>query len=48
MMLLTDEPLAFIAIDCGLADQSHLTRLFHRIVGMSPANWRRSRQSPIQ
>jgi AraC family transcriptional regulator len=48
MMLLTDEPLASIAVACGLADQSHLTRLFHRIVGVSPASWRRSRRSPLQ
>jgi AraC family transcriptional regulator len=47
-MLLTDEPLASIAVACGLADQSHLTRLFHRIVGASPASWRRLRCSPRQ
>jgi transcriptional regulator GlxA family with amidase domain len=41
MMLLTSESLAFIAVKCGLSDQPHLTRLFHRIVGESPANWRR-------
>jgi AraC family transcriptional regulator len=48
MMLVTDEPLASIAIACGLADQSHLTRLFRRIVGISPASWRRSWRSPLQ
>jgi AraC-like DNA-binding protein len=48
MMLRTDEPLASIAIACGLADQCHLTRLFHRIVGVSPACWRRLRRSPPQ
>ena len=48
MMLLTDEPLACIAVACGLADQAHLTRLFHRIVGASPASWRRLRHSPVQ
>jgi AraC-like DNA-binding protein len=48
MMLLTDEPLARIAVACGLADQSHLTRLFQRIVGMSPGSWRRMRRSPTQ
>ena len=46
MMLLSDKPLASIAIACGLADQCHLTRLFGRIVGVSPANWRRLRRSP--
>jgi AraC family transcriptional regulator len=44
MMLLTDEPLAEIAVACGLADQCHLTRLFRRIIGTSPGNWRRARR----
>jgi AraC family transcriptional regulator len=47
MMLLTDKPLAQIALDCGLADQSHLTRLFRRIVGVSPAVWRRLRRGTV-
>jgi AraC-like DNA-binding protein len=33
-----------IAIACGFADQSALTRVFTRIVGASPAAWRRIRQ----
>jgi len=41
LMLETDLPLVQIALDCGLADQAHLTRLFTRIVGISPAAWRR-------
>ena len=45
MMLLTDEPLAFIAVRCGLSDQPHLTRMFHRFVGESPASWRRRHRS---
>ena len=45
MMLLTEESLAFIAVRCGLSDQPHLTRLFHRFVGESPARWRRRRRS---
>lgn len=43
LMLSTDAPLSSIALDCGLADQSHLTRLFRRIVGESPRAWRRAR-----
>jgi AraC family transcriptional regulator len=43
MLLFSDKPLAQIAVDCGLADQAHLTRLFRRIVGMSPGAWRRLR-----
>jgi AraC family transcriptional regulator len=45
LMLSTDASLSEIALDCGLADQSHLTRLFRRIVGESPRVWRRARIS---
>lgn len=43
LMLSTDAALSEIALDCGLADQSHLTRLFRRVVGESPRAWRRAR-----
>lgn len=43
LMLSTDASLSDIALDCGLADQSHLTRLFRRLVGESPSHWRRAR-----
>ncbi|PTQ08253.1 AraC family transcriptional regulator [Sphingomonas oleivorans] len=33
-------PLADIASACGFADQSHMTRTFKRIVGITPAAWR--------
>ncbi len=33
--------IAEIAASCGFADQSHLTRVFSRLVGDSPAAWRR-------
>lgn len=45
LMLSTDASLSDIAIECGLADQSHLTRLFRRIVGEAPRAWRRARVS---
>jgi AraC-like DNA-binding protein len=45
LMLSTDAPLSDIAQECGLADQSHLTRLFRRLVGESPRAWRRARAS---
>lgn len=38
--------IADIALACGFADQSHLTRVFGRIAGTSPAQWRRER--PLQ
>jgi AraC-like DNA-binding protein len=34
-------PLSSVALSCGFADQSHLTRVFTREVGASPAAWRR-------
>jgi AraC family transcriptional regulator len=37
-------PLSEIAASCGFADQSHLTRVFVRKVGNSPATWRRITQ----
>jgi AraC-like DNA-binding protein len=43
LMLSTETSIGQIALDCGFADQSHLTRLFHKIVGESPAAWRRAR-----
>jgi AraC-like DNA-binding protein len=32
---------AEIAVACGFADQSHLTRVFSKAFGISPAAWRR-------
>ncbi len=43
LMLDSDTTIGQIALACGFADQSHLTRLFHKIVGESPAAWRRAR-----
>jgi AraC-like DNA-binding protein len=33
-----------IALMCGFADQSHLTRVFRGLVGTTPAAWRKARQ----
>lgn len=35
-------PISKIAKSCGFADQSHLTRVFKRIIGVTPAEWRRA------
>jgi AraC family transcriptional regulator len=43
LMLSTSAPLSAIALDCGLADQAHLSRLFRRVVGETPRAWRRAR-----
>lgn len=37
----TNDALADIAKSCGFSDQSHFTRRFTKIVGKSPAAWRR-------
>lgn len=36
-----DRPLAEIALAAGFSDQSHFTRVFARIAGVSPGAWRR-------
>jgi AraC family transcriptional regulator len=46
LMLSTEKCLSEIALECGLADQAHFTRLFRKIVGESPAAWRRARINP--
>lgn len=40
-MLTSNAPLCEIALDCGLADQSHLSRVFRRVTGTTPSAWRR-------
>lgn len=42
-LLRTHTPISEIALACGFADQSHLTRVFSGIMGESPGTWRRSR-----
>jgi AraC family transcriptional regulator len=41
LLLTTDTAISDIALICGLADQSHLTRLFSRSEGLPPWAWRR-------
>ncbi|PKA39502.1 AraC family transcriptional regulator [Rhizobium sullae] len=40
-MLNSNAPLCEIALDCGLADQAHLSRIFRRVTGTTPSAWRR-------
>lgn len=42
--LLSDSSLSIsqISLDCGFADQSHFTRVFTRMMRVTPFNWRRS------
>jgi AraC-like DNA-binding protein len=43
LILTTKLPLGQIAADCGFADQAHFTKLFRRLTGESPGEWRRAR-----
>jgi AraC-like DNA-binding protein len=43
LLLDSSNSIAAVAAACGFADQSHLTRVFSRLVGDSPAAWRRRR-----
>ncbi|WP_310086488.1 helix-turn-helix domain-containing protein [Caulobacter sp. BE254] len=36
--------LAHIALACGFADQSHLSRTFKRATGMAPRTWQLARR----
>ena len=47
LMLSTSDELSRIALSCGMSDQSHLTRWFRRVVGETPAAWRRARPHPM-
>jgi AraC-like DNA-binding protein len=44
LMGVRDLPLSEIAISAGFANQSHFTRVFSSVVGVSPAAWRRETQ----
>jgi transcriptional regulator GlxA family with amidase domain len=40
----TGAPIADIALQCGFSDQTHMTRIFTKIIGISPGAWRRHRR----
>jgi AraC-like DNA-binding protein len=48
LLLTTSEPLSSIAVKCGMCDQPHFTRSFHRIVGETPYTWRRTRRGSLK
>jgi AraC family transcriptional regulator len=46
LMLTTTLPLSLIALECGFADQSHLSRVFRQITGSTPQRWRHENDLP--
>jgi AraC family transcriptional regulator len=40
----SDEPLSNIALTVGFSDQSHFSRTFKRLTGMTPAKYRKARR----
>jgi AraC-like DNA-binding protein len=44
---LHDVPLKAVAMDCGFADQSHMTRLFKEKLSMTPKEYRDKRASGL-
>lgn len=48
LMRETQTPLSQIALDSGFADQAHMSRLFHAIIGDTPTRWRRAQTPEFQ
>lgn len=46
-MLTTDHALSRIALECGLCDQAHFSRMFRRVVGLTPSLWRKHFASDV-
>ncbi|MCQ8278431.1 AraC family transcriptional regulator [Acetobacteraceae bacterium KSS8] len=44
LLLATELSILAISLACGFVDQSHLTRAFARVVGITPGQWRRIRR----
>ncbi len=42
LMTTTDEALCQVAVTCGFYDQSHFSRTFRQLTGLSPDAWRRA------
>jgi AraC family transcriptional regulator len=47
LMLVSNDSLSDIALACGMADQSHLCKIFRQMTGRTPAAWRRERRALV-
>lgn len=45
LLLKSSKSVEEVALECGFVDQSHFTRAFSRIAGMTPGRWRRTWRS---
>lgn len=45
LLVAGNQSIGEIALACGFADQSHLTRVFSKAIGSTPGIWRRERRS---
>ena len=48
LLMVHDLPLSEIAISAGFANQSHFTRVFSSVVGISPGAWRREKHGAAE
>lgn len=46
LMADTDAALTEVALAAGFADQSHFSRSFRRVTGVTPADWRKAHKRP--
>jgi AraC-like DNA-binding protein len=45
LLMKRDQPIAMIALEVGFADQSHFTKAFRRLAGITPREWRMNKKS---